>query len=44
MIYREGNVIAMLIPMGLGFQVSGHMLHGKKVAHSLEDVCGCLPV
>ena len=30
MIYREGNVIAMLIPMGLGFQGSGHMLHGKK--------------
>ena len=29
MIYREGNVIAMLIPMGLGFQGSGHMLHGK---------------
>ena len=29
MIDREGNVIAMLIPMGLGFQGSGHMLHGK---------------
>ena len=26
---REGKVIAMLAPMGLGFQGSGHMLHGK---------------
>ena len=29
MIYREGNVIKMLIPMGYGLQGSGHMMNAK---------------
>ena len=38
----EGNVIAILIPTGLVFRVQATCCTGK-VAHSLDDVCGCIP-